>query len=37
VVGFGRTTGFVANQPMVLAGVLDSDASRACRDAGKET
>lgn len=32
VVGFGRiegrTTGFVANQPMVLAGVLDSDASR---------
>ena len=24
----GRTTGFVANQPMVLAGVLDSDASR---------
>jgi propionyl-CoA carboxylase beta chain len=32
VIGFGRiegrTTGFVANQPMVLAGVLDSDASR---------
>ncbi len=32
VVGFGRmegrTTGFVANQPMVLAGTLDSDASR---------
>jgi propionyl-CoA carboxylase beta chain len=32
VVGFGRmegrTTGFIANQPMVLAGVLDSDASR---------
>jgi propionyl-CoA carboxylase beta chain len=32
VVGFGRlagrTTGFVANQPMVLAGVLDADASR---------
>jgi propionyl-CoA carboxylase beta chain len=32
VTGFGRvagrTTGFVANQPMVLAGVLDSDASR---------
>lgn len=32
VVGFGRmegrTVGFVANQPMVLAGVLDSDASR---------
>jgi len=32
VVGFGRVagrpTGFVANQPMVLAGVLDSDASR---------
>jgi len=30
--GFGRiegqTVGFVANQPMVLAGVLDSDASR---------
>src|SRR5690606_35253789 len=24
----GRTAGFVANQPMVLAGVLDSDASR---------
>ena len=24
----GRTTGIVANQPMVLAGVLDSDASR---------
>ena len=24
----GRTIGFVANQPMVLAGVLDSDASR---------
>jgi propionyl-CoA carboxylase beta chain len=24
----GRTVGFVANQPMVLAGVLDSDASR---------
>jgi len=32
VIGFarigGRTTGIVANQPMVLAGVLDSDASR---------
>ena len=32
IVGFGRmegrTVGFVANQPMVLAGVLDSDASR---------
>ncbi len=32
VIGFGRiegrSTGFVANQPMVLAGVLDSDASR---------
>ena len=32
VVGFGRvegrTIGIVANQPMVLAGVLDSDASR---------
>jgi len=32
VVGFGRvdgkTTGFVANQPMVLAGVLDIDASK---------
>src|SRR5262249_6112793 len=32
VTGFGRiagrTIGFVANQPMVLAGVLDSDASR---------
>ncbi|MYZ48830.1 acyl-CoA carboxylase subunit beta [Propylenella binzhouense] len=32
VVGFarieGRTVGMVANQPMVLAGVLDSDASR---------
>ncbi|MFL5259394.1 MAG: acyl-CoA carboxylase subunit beta [Hyphomicrobiales bacterium] len=32
VVGFGRLegrpVGFVANQPMVLAGVLDSDASR---------
>jgi propionyl-CoA carboxylase beta chain len=32
VVGFGRMdgwpVGFVANQPMVLAGVLDSDASR---------
>ncbi|MGI9524850.1 MAG: acyl-CoA carboxylase subunit beta [Hyphomicrobiaceae bacterium] len=32
VVGFarmeGRTIGLVANQPMVLAGVLDSDASR---------
>src|SRR6202035_3616990 len=24
----GRTVGFLANQPMVLAGVLDSDASR---------
>src|SRR5262249_15138563 len=24
----GRTIGIVANQPMVLAGVLDSDASR---------
>src|SRR5260221_2624115 len=32
VTGFGRvagrSVGFVANQPMVLAGVLDSDASR---------
>ncbi len=32
VTGFGRmdapAVGFVANQPMVLAGVLDSDASR---------
>ena len=32
IIGFGRmegrTVGFVANQPMVLAGVLDSDASR---------
>lgn len=32
VIGFvrigGRTTGVVANQPMVLAGVLDADASR---------
>src|SRR4029450_5385137 len=32
VIGFarmeGRTIGVVANQPMVLAGVLDSDASR---------
>jgi len=32
ITGFGRleggTVGFVANQPMVLAGVLDSDASR---------
>jgi propionyl-CoA carboxylase beta chain len=32
VTGFGRmegrTTGFIANQPMVLAGTLDSDASR---------
>ncbi|MGQ0742597.1 MAG: acyl-CoA carboxylase subunit beta [Alphaproteobacteria bacterium] len=32
IIGFGRiegsTAGFVANQPMVLAGVLDSDASR---------
>src|SRR6185503_12247810 len=32
VTGFGRiegrTVGFVANQPMVLAGVLDIDASR---------
>ena len=32
IVGFGRmegrTVGFVSNQPMVLAGVLDSDASR---------
>jgi propionyl-CoA carboxylase beta chain len=32
VIGFGRiggsTVGFVANQPMVLAGVLDADASR---------
>jgi propionyl-CoA carboxylase beta chain len=32
IVGFGRiegtTVGFVANQPMVLAGVLDSDSSR---------
>ena len=31
IVGFGRmegrTVGFVANQPMVLAGVLDSDAT----------
>ncbi len=26
--GVGKTVGFVANQPMVLAGVLDSDASR---------
>ena len=24
----GRSTGFIANQPMVLAGVLDADASR---------
>ena len=35
VVGFarmeGRTIGIVANQPMVLAGVLDSDASRKAR------
>ncbi len=35
VTGFGRiagrTVGFVANQPMVLAGVLDSDASRKGR------
>ena len=35
VTGFGRvagrTVGFVANQPMVLAGVLDSDASRKPR------
>ena len=35
VTGFGRvagrTVGFVANQPMVLAGVLDSDASRKVR------
>src|SRR5258708_12126607 len=32
VTGFGRiagrTVGFVANQPMMMAGVLDSDASR---------
>lgn len=32
IIGFGRmdgrTVGFVANQPMVLAGVLDSDSSR---------
>ena len=32
IIGFGRiegrTTGFVANQPMVLAGVLDIDASK---------
>src|SRR6204780_2772572 len=32
ITGFGRiegsTVGFVANQPMVLAGVLDGDASR---------
>ena len=32
VIGFGRmagkTVGFVANQPMILAGVLDSDSSR---------
>ncbi len=32
IVGFGRlegrTVGFVANQPLVLAGVLDADASR---------
>ncbi len=32
IVGFGRieghTVGFIANQPMVLAGVLDSDCSR---------
>ena len=32
IIGFGRiegrTAGFVANQPMTLAGVLDSDASR---------
>ena len=32
VVGFarveGHTVGIIANQPMVLAGVLDSDASR---------
>src|SRR5262249_61027300 len=32
VIGFGRiagrTVGFVANQPMVLAGVLDIDGSR---------
>jgi propionyl-CoA carboxylase beta chain len=32
IIGFGRlagaTVGFVANQPMVLAGVLDCDASR---------
>ena len=32
MIGFGRiagrTVGFVANQPMVLAGVLDIDASR---------
>ncbi len=32
IVGFGRvsgsTVGFIANQPMALAGVLDSDASR---------
>ena len=35
VTGFGRiagrTVGFVANQPMVLAGVLDSDASTRSR------
>ena len=35
VTGFGRiegsTVGFVANQPLVLAGVLDSDASRKAR------
>ena len=35
VTGFGRiegsTVGFVANQPMVLAGVLDNDASRKAR------
>lgn len=35
VTGFGRiagkTVGFVANQPMVLAGVLDSDASSESR------
>ncbi len=35
ITGFGRiegsTVGFVANQPMVLAGVLDSDASRKAR------
>ena len=32
IIGFGRmagrSTGFIANQPMVLAGVLDADASR---------